>query len=305
MLTASTLLASAATADELFSRIKTDAVFAPSSSSTPIGKPGDITDKSDRIATLTQLHDRLRDSGLEPLFEKEEAVNISLQHSRWTFSIRLELVDQAQKVLIHLGLESADKSPLSAERLLGLLAANSQIRPACFTFSIPRKRLELSVPIANENLSARALREELRNLAGLAEKTAPAWEVTNPTTNSATNPPTNTPAPVPNTAPSQTKPAPSATVSAGSLVGKWAANRANAESFTLHLGKDGAFELTHVRNGRSIRSVGRFDVSGRQLTLTGSDKVKIVGEISSLGVSSFEFTPRGAAAARLTFQKAS
>jgi hypothetical protein len=283
------LLAQPALADELFSRVKTDAVFATPDLPATGGKPGEISEKGERIGNLSLLFDRIRDSGLEPQREGEQAVLISLQHSRWTFPIRLELVDQGQKVLVQLALESSDKKPLPADRLTGLLAANSQIRPACFTFSATRKRLELVVPLANENLSARALREELRNLASLAEKTAPVWDSANAATNGATPPASTTP--------------PASPVSA--LVGKWSASRSATESFTLQLKTDGSFELVHVRAGRSSRSTGRFEFTGRQLTLTGSDNAKIVGEVGNLAAKSFEFTPNNSAAAKLAFQKAS
>jgi hypothetical protein len=106
------------------------------------------------------------------------------------------------------------------------------------------------------------------------------------------------------TPPASTATAPPATpVSA--LVGKWSASRSATESFTLQLKTDGSFELVHVRAGRSTRSAGRFEFSGRQLTLTGSDKVKIVGEVGNVAAKSFEFTPNNAAAAKLAFQKAS
>jgi uncharacterized protein (TIGR03066 family) len=304
ILTTCAFSASNARADELFSRIKTDEVFARS---TPADvKPGETPAKTERIADVSQLFDRLRDSGLEPQKDGEDAVNITLQHSKWNFPIRLELIDQAQKVLVQLGLESADKKPLPADRLMGLLAANSQIRPACFTFSITRKRLELAVQLTNDTLNVRALREELRNLATLAEKTAPAWEVTSSsgsasTDNSASAPAQGSQAAAPN----KSAPNASAANPASFLVGKWSANRANAENFTLQLGADGAFELSHTKSGRTTRSKGRYELSGRQLTLTASDKVKIVAEISNITARSFDFTPGGTAAAKLTFQKAS
>jgi hypothetical protein len=275
--------------------VKTDAVFATPASPATGGKPGDISEKGERMGTVSLLFDRLRDSGLEPQREGEQAVLVSLQHSRWTFPIRLELVDQAQKVLVQLSLEPSDKKPLSADRLTGLLAANSQIRPACFTFNATRKRLELVVPLTNDNLSARALREELRNLAGLAEKTAPVWDSATSGANGAS--PGNTP-------PASSVAAAPAT-SANSLVGKWSASRSATESFTLQLKADGSFELVHLQAGRSTRSAGRFEFTGRQLTLAGSDKVKIVGEVGNVAAKSFDFTPNNAAAAKLAFQKAS
>lgn len=301
LLLLSLLAQPALAADELFSRVKTEEVFAPTSRTE--AKPGVPAEKQAKIATASELYERLRDSGLEPQKESDEAVTFSLQHSRWTFPLRLELVEETQKILVSLGLESPDKKPLPADRLLGLLAANAQIRPASFSFSVQRKRLELVVPLVNDNLSMRSLREELRNLATLAEKTAPAWEVTTaaPEKSAATtNPPNNPPSQqsAPKSAPAQATPS-------NSLIGKWSANRPNAEAFTLQLNADGSFELAHTKNGRATRSTGKYDLTGRQLTLNGNDKVKIIAEIANLAARSFEFLPGGSAAAKLTFQRAS
>jgi hypothetical protein len=134
-----------ASADDLFSSIPIDTVFAPpSASTTPTpGRPDEKADRIVRVLNITQLTDLLRDAGLEPEAD-ESAVLVKLQHSRWTFSVVLGLDESGEQIVILMRLaDLAGKASLPSERLLALLSANREHRPAVFSYSDKHKRIEL------------------------------------------------------------------------------------------------------------------------------------------------------------------
>jgi hypothetical protein len=297
-------------ADDLFSSIKIDTVFTPpAATSTPTpSRPDEKSERIQRVLNITQLTDILRDAGLEP--EADEAtVLVKLQQSRWTFPIVLGLDEQREQIVMIVRLaDFTGKSALASERLLALLGASRELRPAFFSYSEKNKRVELMMGIDNDAISPRLLREELRRLAQMAENTAGLWEVSAASNNVAAAPATpatgskpagqnltiNTNTNRPNNA------APAA--AAGSLVGKWSAARSAKEAFAIQLNADNTFVLVYVKDGKQSRSSGQFALAGGQLTLTGSDGTKFSGSISGVTAKTFEFTPPNTA--KLTFQKA-
>jgi len=303
-------------ADDLFSRVPIDSVFTPPARQSAVPGPGGQMPQPEvgkRVLNINQLVDLLRDSGLEPESDGEKTATVKLQHARWTFPVMLGLTEERDQLLFVLllsGLES--KTALSQEQLLALLAANVEHRPAVFSYSEKRKRLELLSSLPNEEITPRVIRDELRRLASAAESTAALWESSGGSaTGSGPAPAVTAPAAPPQTAatpPAQaTRPAAAAPAKAASvnLIGKWSAARSNKEAFALQLNSDGTFVLVYVKDGKQSRSTGKFALADGQLTLTTSDGSKFSGSLSNASARSFEFIPQSSAASKLTFQRAS
>jgi len=304
--------ARSAVADDLFSSIPIDSVFTPPSadSKTTPARSDEKVERIQRVLNITQLTDILRDAGLEP--EADEAtVLVKLQQSRWTFPIVLGLDEQREQIVILVRLaDFAGKPALSSERLLALLGASRELRPAFFSYSEKNKRVELLMSIANDSISPRMLREELRRLAQMAENTAGLWEVAAANNVAAAAPAASSAGGKPagqnitintNSAKQNAAPGASATA-ANSLLGKWSAARSEKEAFAIQLNADNTFVLVYVKDGKQSRSSGQFTLNGGQLTLTGSDGAKFSGSVSSVTAKTFDFTPPSTA--KLTFQKA-
>jgi hypothetical protein len=307
-----------ARADDLFSSIPTD-VFAPKTEDAQPLRPTEKTERIQRVLNISQLTDILRDAGLEPEAD-ESTVQVKIQHARWTFPIVLGLDESRGQIVVLVRLaDLAGKPALTADRLLALLSAGREIRPASFTYSEKNKRIELLVSIDNDAISPRMLREELRRLTQLAESTVGLWEVSSVSNIAGTAPaaPASPTAPAagakPNSqnltintnTPKNAAAPPAGAQAAGSqsaLLGKWSAARSAKEAFAMQLNADGTFVLVYVKDGKQSRSTGRFTLSSGQLTLTGSDGTQFSGGISGVTARSFEFAPPSGA--KLTFQKA-
>lgn len=307
------VLVQPALADDLFSSIPIDTVFSPKTEDSQSLRPSEKTERIQRVLNITQLTDILRDAGLEPESD-ESSVLVKIQHGRWTFSMVLGLDESQGKIIILVRLlDLTGKPALPADRLLALLSAGRELRPASFTYSDKNKRLELLVTIDNDAISPRMLREELRRLAQIADSTSGLWDMT-AAGNVATSAPT---APAAGTRPSSqnitintaknpsqpSAAAPPATAAAGgSLLGKWSAARSAKEAFAIQLNADNTFVLVYVKDGKQSRSSGKYSLSGSQLTLSGSDGTQFSGAISGVTARSFEFAPPSGA--KLSFQKA-
>jgi len=301
-----------AAADDLFSSIPIDTVFTPPSAdakSTP-ARSDEKAERVQRVLNITQLTDILRDAGLEPEAD-EAAVLVKLQQSRWTFPIVLGLDEQREQIVMLVRLaDFTGKPALSSDRLLALLGASRELRPAFFSYSEKNKRVELMMSLDNDSISPRLMREELRRLAQMAENTASLWEVTAANNVAATTPAANAAGGKPagqnitintNSA-RQNAAAPAAASAASSLLGKWSAARSEKEAFAIQLNSDSTFVLVYVKDGKQSRSSGQFTLAGGQLTLTGSDGTKFSGSVGGVTAKTFEFTPPNTA--KLTFQKA-
>jgi uncharacterized protein (TIGR03066 family) len=161
--------------------------------------------------------------------------------------------------------------------------------------------------VANLQVSGESLRDELSKMAAIAESTANLWEVN--AAGAAPAPAVTAPAisapsnqPVVN---NQTAPAQAPSAGASNFVGKWSAARSASEAFAMQLNNDGSFVLVFVKDGKQSKSSGKFTLGGNQLVLTTSDGGKFTGQVANLTAKSFEFTPVGGKASKLTFQRAS
>jgi hypothetical protein len=312
--------AQTALADDLFSSIPIDTVFAPKSGegNARPARPDEKSERIQRVLNITQLTDILRDAGLEPESD-EAAVLVKIQHARWTFPIVLGLDESQERIVMLVRLaDLAGKPALSSDRLLALLGAGREMRPASFTYSEKNKRVEMLMTIENDAISPRMLREELRKLAQLAENTSGLWDVSAAISNVAATSPAapatgtkpagqnltiNTSAGAKgNAPPASSVPATNPPTAVGSLLGKWSAARSAKEAFAIQLNTDNTFVLVYIKDGKQSRSTGKFTLSGSQLTLTGNDGVQFSGSVSGVTAKTFDFAPPSGA--KLTFQKA-
>jgi uncharacterized protein (TIGR03066 family) len=266
-------------------------------------------DPSAKPVTLTRVVELLDEAGLQATVEGENAATLQLKHNRFTLPIAISLDADRERVRLQMQLTDLNGQPaLASERLLGLLATNMDFQPMFFSFSDKRKRIELVSSVANVQTSAESLRDELSKMAAIAESTANLWEVNAAAAPaaSATPAPSNQPVVNNQAAPSQLNAqtqAPSA--GASNFVGKWSAARSQSEAFAMQLNTDGSFVLVFVKDGKQSKSSGKFTLGGNQMILTTSDGGKFTGQVANLTAKSFEFTPVGGKASKLTFQRAS
>ena len=127
----------------------------------------------------------------------------------------------------------------------------------------------------------------------------------------APNAPTSAaPATIPPALPPATLPVHSGTpgieVSLNSLQGRWAASRSATEAFAMQINGDSTFILVSVISGKQARSSGKLTLLNGQLTLEGSDGIRIAGAVTLASYSELQFSPQSTsgAATVLSFRKA-
>lgn len=307
-LTALSVSAATCAADSPHSRASIGSIFSDTAGpggASPAVRPGE-PDSGPKAVSLNQIVDLLADNGLDAGIDGDNAASLKWQHARWTFPVTLSLNAEKEKLQLEMLLTELEGKPaLTADKLMGLLAANVNFQPAFFAFSASKKRIELVASLPNSQANAEAIREELSRMAAIAESTASLWETEGsaaPTGGSASAAPQVAAAP-------QVQPqaqAPAATQDqAGSLAGKWSASRSKTEAFAMQLTADGTFVLVFVKDGKQSRSTGKFTFGNNQLTLTTTDGGKFSGGVANITARSFEFIPQGGKSTKLTFQRAS
>lgn len=295
-------------ADGLFSDVPINSVFikpgtaaptappAPSSPpqpGTPVPHPGAAP-----AGQGSALAAAVRAAGFEAKEINERTVQTKVQLDKWQFPILVTATADKEEVVLTLLLSVVkDEKQLPASKLLELLNASREHAPAYFAYSRERKRIELYRTLETSSPAAEQLKNEVNRLAQIAKTTESLWNLT---VQEAPVAQARQPATPPATTPS----APVASGSA-SLVGKWSAARSDKQAFALLLSSEGRYTLVHVKQGKQTKSSGNFALSGEQLTLTGSDGVKLVGKVGIQSQQQFTFAPQGGNAAPLTFKRAS
>lgn len=125
---------------------------------------------------------------------------------------------------------------------------------------------------------------------GVAGDIAPTANPDNTTPfSSATNPATRA------ISPSDSSSATSSTVPQSSaFTGRWSASRSANEAFAILFDANGSFILVSIRDGKQAKSSGKFVVAGAQLTLEGTDGVRLNGTIQMKSATEFSFQPMSA-----------
>ena len=75
------------------------------------------------------------------------------------------------------------------------------------------------------------------------------------------------------------------------FTGRWSASRASNEAFAILFDANGSFVLVSIKDGKQAKSSGKFTVVGTQLTLEGTDGVRLSGTIAMKSATEFSFQP--------------
>ena len=120
--------------------------------------------------------------------------------------------------------------------------------------------------------------------AGDAGTTLPAGTTT--PTSTATNP--ASPAVTSAGSPSTTN---TTALQSSAFTGRWSASRASNEVFAILFDANGSFVLVSIKDGKQAKSSGKFIVVGSQLTLEGTDGVRLSGTVEMKSATEFSFQP--------------
>ena len=272
------MLPAVGSADDLFSEVAVESVFAgssqasPTSASTPSAAP-----KSTRITSAGQLGSLLRDAGLEPKRVDGKSVDVVIAHGEWTIPTRVRAAVDRGQIDVTMGLVTPKKgSKWTAERLLELLSLAPEAGGAHFAYDRSKGQLQFRQTLSARDLTAQQLSRSLKEMAELAVSREDAWYKEAETSK---QPPTAAPQP---------------------LAGAYVAKLGSGEAFALNLTADGKFALAHVKNGRTTTSKGKAERTGDQLRLVGGS-VTIAGTVSNAGERGFDYTLAGGK--KLVFKK--
>lgn len=269
---------------ELFSDVRTGAVFAPSAGSTPTPavQPGD-----GKVADTEQLARILGEAGFSA--EKGDNGTVSTQAPAAGRSLPVEITISADKGRLTIALLLSvveSESTLTTDKLLALLEANRKHAPASFAYNSELKRFELDRILANEEVTANLLRNAIDGLALVASETESLWQ---------TDAPSKTPPLSPTAELDATTP---------SLVGQWSATRSKTEAFAIRFKVDNTFDLVYVNSGKQTQSSGKYTVDGVKLTLEGNADFRLAGTLKFSNDQEFQFLLENSALAPLAFKRA-
>jgi len=275
--------------DDLFSKVRAKSVFEDSS-----GGDADqnSASKGKRITKTEDLRDLLKSAGFEAKVASSRAVTTDKQLDPWTFPVLLVISEDESQISINLGLATVKDvaSELPADKLLQMMTASQDNAPMLFSYHAKRQRTEVSQVLKNKQLTGLMLRDEINRMAILAKNNSDLWS----TAGSKTTPPETQ---------KKTATTPSTTpVTAATLAGKWSAARSDKEAFAVELTAKGKFNLVYIKDGKQTKSSGTFTVSAGQLSLVGSDGLKLEGRLTVNSSTEFRFEPGKSKA--LVFKKA-
>ena len=308
--------------DSLFSKVDAVAAFENDNQVTK-GAPAAGAVQESRLISTNDLLRTLQDANFEGTAIGTRAVATLKQLASWQFPVQVTLAENEQDVTIVLGLRRvSDLQKVPAARLLQLLESNEKLARTSFAFNRERSRFELFSLIRNKGITGQTLRDEINRLAILARDTESLWNLDETAggaleTSAATGKSGATRIVEPGIAPSplnttqstapltQSLPV-TATVSPNSLHGRWSATRSATDAFAILLNADNTFVLVSVSGGQQARSTGKFTLLNNQLTLEGSDGIRLSGTVTLVSSTEFRFEPlsSGTSLAALTFGKA-
>ncbi len=277
-------------ADELFSKVAIDGVFASAEEHrTTAGepRPADTKDAARPILGVDSLSGALRTAGFEPTAKGPQTLLVQLERGGAKLPVALTISGDAQQLRITMPLnEQPSDREIPAEKLLQLLAANQNLAPRFFAYSKSRRSAELCQVLSGSEVATADLKTLLERLAETAEGTRALWDFAGGSAAASAA-------------------APVASVQdAGSLVGTWSATVSEQAAFALQLGGDGKFVLVHANRGKTTRSAGTFALSNGQLALNGDERSQIRGTVQVKSQDEFRFVPASTGGKPLTFKRA-
>ena len=322
--------------DDLFSSVRVSNAFTESDAAS-VGQDGTKT-SGWRITSTDELVSLLQEGRFEVASKGNRTASTQKALDSWVFPVTVTVSEDEEDVSIVLGLRAvSDAKKLPATRLLQLLESNEKSGRTSFAFNRERNRIELFCLINNSGMNAQLLRDEINRLAILARDNEAAWNLeesaggaamtntvtanggaakvvqtaqtgTAPMTTPSNTAPSSSvasPATSPASVPSSTGAA-TAELTAAALQGRWSASRSAKEAFAVQLNADATFVLVSVINGKQARSTGKFTLLQSQLTLEGSDGIRLVASVKLISASEFRFEQQsaGTTGVALTFRKA-
>ncbi len=282
--------------DSLFSEIPIESVFDKGlATGDQVASLGDGA-MLERITGANSLSLSLTAAGFTPKRDGD-AVTIQVDHAGWKLPMTLVVQIEQDRIVCELSLVKVDdKTQLASDSLLGLLAAGDAVGGAFFAYDDNKKLISLRSSLKNRAITARQLKQDLEQLAALAEQHASVWSKLGKKAQ---------PVPVEKAMPEETNQNTSAP--RFSLVGRWGATLRGGESIAIQITKEAKFQLVHLKSGKSSQSKGVAARSGDQLTLTGDDKVTLKGKVTQTTADKFQFTildGKGKSQTTLNFSKA-
>ncbi len=270
---------------ELFSDVRTGAVFAPSAGSTtttPAVRPG-----QGKVRDPEQLGRILGEAGFSAKKEDDRTASTDTVAADRSLPVEIAISEDGIRLTIALLLSVVEtESTLTTKKLLALLEANRKHAPASFTYNSEVKRFEINRILANEKITANVLRNAIDGLAQIATETESLWQL---------DASSKTPTSEPTAEPEMTTP---------SLVGRWSATRSKTEAFAIQFKADNTFDLVYVNSGKQTKSSGKFSIEGTKLTLEGKASFRLAGTIKSAGDQEFQLLLENSTLAPLVFKRA-
>lgn len=298
--------------DDLYSSVRTSAVFSdgtnvlPGSTTIPL--------ETSRLTSADALVQTLLKADFVAASLGNRAAATTKQLDSWKFPVLVTISDNEQDLLITIGLRAVtNPQKLPAARLLQLLEGNQKLERASFVFNRTQGRLELLSQVRNIGEPHILLRDEIKRLAILARDSENLWNLDNQFGGRPVQAADSTGLEASKSSQTAVTPwiesssaAPNAELSVAALLGRWSAGRTTTEAFALQLNADSTFVLVSVVSGKQSRSSGTFSVQGHRLSLEGSDGSKIVATLTLISAGEFQFLQQaaGASGTPLNFRKA-
>lgn len=252
-------------ADDLFSTGDLGSVFA-----TPDKQPAVET----KVLEPSELGAFLRSAGYQVKDAGGDIYTMDFQRDDWTFPMAFTISPNRENFWIIMFLRSnQDRSTLTTDRLLGLMAANNTYGPAHFVYNPETRQLNLNRPLSNRGLTADELREKLNQLVAVAIETSNIWSGDSDGQQTRAGGQDD-----PNT----------------NIVGKWLAVRTDLSVIGLRFNADGTFLLIHEQDGSKTQYEGRYSFAGNVLRLASNDGNRLEGPFTWSADGGFQFQPNTA-----------
>lgn len=252
-------------ADDLFSTNGLGSVFA-----TPDEQPA----AEPKVLEPSELGGFLRAAGYQVKDAGDNIFTMDYKRDDWTFPMAFTISPNGENFWIVMFLRSnQDKTTLSMDRLLGLMAANNTYGPAHFTYNPETKQLNLNRPLSNRGLTIQELQEKLNQVVAVAIETSDLWAGNTNTQQTRAN--------------GQDDPN-------SNIVGKWLAVQTDLAVIGLRFNADGTFLLIHEQKGSKTQYEGRYSFAGNVLRLASNDGNRLEGPFSWSADGGFQFQPNTA-----------
>ncbi len=227
---------------------------------------------SSRLLTVDALVERLKAAGFADVQATGRSAMITVSVDDLALPAEVKISDDEQHIWFMLSFSQAsadsqdavrtEKQLPSAETLTSLLELNSTEPRVRYAWNRSRQSLELVSVLANLNLSALTLRDEINRLTSTARSSSSLWKPLTPSDSSAEL-----------------------------LIGRWSGARSSTEAFAIEFSAGNKFSLVFAQNGKQTRSTGTYQLEGQNLRLTSPDGGNLSGAFQRKSATEFLFSP--------------